>query len=225
MTLEKIKFLLISLSLLIFAGFVSADSINPATNVQNYFYVFHLYYDNGRLTTDKDFKTPYDIIPGDFIAESPATNAAFSGKIVNFKNSVADNFSFDPQKGNRSFTRGKISVNAPYSGDASRVDFYDSQNKFVLSVSLSASAVCNDNGICEEKFGENSYTCPSDCGSIPVSVLPNLSPSTSPLPAAGGTSIVTSVIFMIIGIIIIAAVIFFLRRKRGNDDFPSGIPS
>ncbi|OGN02625.1 MAG: hypothetical protein A2655_02790 [Candidatus Yanofskybacteria bacterium RIFCSPHIGHO2_01_FULL_43_42] len=140
----------------------------------SYVYNFHLYYDNGQLFADRDFEFKYDVIPEEFTPETFNTQFPFKGEIINLKNGVAAEFLFDPKRGNPDFLKGKISVKAPYAPDGQKAVFYDSQGKILLTVFVSESSFCNDDGTCNSDRGESEQTCPNDCRSAVPVPPPNL---------------------------------------------------
>lgn len=136
-----------------------------------YTYLFHLYYDNGQLFADRDVEFKYDIIAEEFVPETVNTQFSFRGEIINFNNQVAATFQFDPRRGDPKFLKGKISVKAPYVPDGQKAVFYDAQGKSLLTIFVSESSFCNDDGVCNANNGEDTKTCPADCkATTPVPV-------------------------------------------------------
>ena len=86
--------------------------------------------------------------------------------MINLKNELAAEFLFDPRRGNPYFLKGKISVKAPYAPDGQKVVFYDSQGRQLLTVFVSESSFCNDDGVCNDERGESKQTCPNDCRGV-----------------------------------------------------------
>ncbi len=146
----------------------------PGADITNLSYVFHLYYDNGKLYSDRDYQIKYDVVEGKYIPETVGATP-YLGVILNFKDKVIDTFKFDP--GN-----GKISVKGPYAADAKVVNFFDNHGTQLLSLFVSDSSFCNDNDYCDQATGENDKTCPNDCN--PAKTQPPLaSTSVNPNPA------------------------------------------
>ncbi len=171
----KFKIFVISLILLSTLYFLLSDSVfaDDVPQQENFVYLFHLYYDNGQLFADRDFEFKYDVIPEEFAPETYSTQFPFKGEIVNLQNEVAAEFLFDPRRGKTNFLKGKISVKAPYIPDAQKSVFYDSQGKTLLTIFVSESSFCNDDGVCNSERGENERTCSNDCrGVIPATPLP-----------------------------------------------------
>ena len=132
----------------------------------DFIYLFHLYYDNDRLFADRDFEFNYDVIPEKFVPETYNTQFPFRGEVINFKNKVAAEFLFDPRRGNPDFLKGKISIKAPYVSDGQKTVFYDSQGKTLLTIPVSESSFCDDDGVCNFDRGEYEDTCPNDCAGV-----------------------------------------------------------
>ena len=153
-------------------------------------YLFHLYYDNGQLLADRDFEFKYDVVPEEYKPGPITTQFPFRGEATNFLNQVVAAFQFDPRGGDPNFFKGKIAVKAPYVSDAQKVVFYDAQNKPLLTVFVSESSFCNDDGVCNSDRGEDEITCPNDCaGAVP---LP--SQETEEGPVSGMTLIILGIL-------------------------------
>ncbi|PIR42099.1 MAG: hypothetical protein COV30_00135 [Candidatus Yanofskybacteria bacterium CG10_big_fil_rev_8_21_14_0_10_37_15] len=164
------KFLpVLIIGLLFLPVFVSADH-----GVDDFSYLFHLYYDNGQLFADRDFEFVYDVVPETFVPETVNTQFPFKGEIITFSNQVAGTFMFDPRRGDPGFLKGQISVKAPYAPNGEKVVFYDAQGKQLLIVFVLESSFCNENGVCDVDNGEDQNTCSADCkGITPVSPIGN----------------------------------------------------
>jgi len=134
----------------------------------NSVYLFHLYYDNDRLFADRDFEFTYDVIPEKFVPETYNTQFPFRGEVINFRNEVSTEFLFDPRRGDPDFLEGKISVKAPYISDGQKAVFYDIQGRTLVTIFVSESSFCNDDGVCNFDRGENVTTCPNDCRGVVV---------------------------------------------------------
>lgn len=137
-------------------------------------YVFYLYYDKGQLFADRDYEIKYDVVNEIFSPESPSSPSAYRGVILNFKGETAKTFLFDPKGGSSGFTVGKIAVKGPYAGDGARVQFYDNQGKQMVTIFISASALCDDDNLCDTAGGESEKNCANDCKK----------PRTTPTPVA-----------------------------------------
>src|SRR5258708_31536105 len=135
---------LFAIIILAFGLLTLSAKADTVKNPNVFYYVFHLYYDNGKLVADRDFKYPYDVIPGEFQAPLVTAQFPYRGEIVNFTGEVATHFTFDPKQGDAKFVKGKISVKAPYIADAQKAVFYDVQNQPILTITLSESSFCND---------------------------------------------------------------------------------
>ena len=177
------------LAFLLLPIFTFADTAEP----QDFTYLFHLYYDNGQLFADRDVQFKYDVIPETFVPETLNTQFSYKGEVVNLKGEVAETFQFDPRQGNPNFLKGTLSVKAPYVPDGQKVNFYNAQGSQLLSIFVSESSFCNDDGVCNSDVGEDTKTCPSDC----KQVLPV--PVESPeVPVGGQGSMLMTVIYVLI---------------------------
>src|SRR3989344_8690633 len=158
----KISVILIVLSFLL-AGFVFAEGDRSPLDSS---YLLFLYYDNGQLFANRDFEFKYDVIPETFVPETLNTQFPYKGEVVNLKGEVAETFQFDPKQGNPSFLKGTLSVRAPYLPDGQKVVFYNNQGDASLTIFVSDSSFCNDDGVCNADVGEDSKTCPNDCKNV-----------------------------------------------------------
>ncbi|KKW02628.1 MAG: hypothetical protein UY36_C0005G0012 [Parcubacteria group bacterium GW2011_GWA1_49_11] len=188
---------------------VRADTAPP--NAKDFSYLFHLYYDNGQLSADRDFQFSYDIIGAPYTAPALATETPYRGEVINFMGEIADHFAFDPKAGDVKFTKGKISVKAPYIADGDKVVFYDSRNLAVLTVNVSGSSFCNDDGVCNDEKGEDSSSCPKDCKqSLPA---PPVTPAVT-AEGEGGTSLLAGILYALAGLVLFGGLWFFLKRRK-----------
>lgn len=172
---NRFKFLVFvfSFSILNFT-LASAPVLADESGQDNFVYLFHLYYDNGQLFADRDFEFKYDVLPEKYIAETVTTQFPFKGEIVNLRGETVKTFQFDPRRGNPNFLKGKISVKAPYVPDGQKAVFFDSQDRQLLTIFVSESSFCNDDGVCNFERGEDANTCPSDCAGITQTPQPGL---------------------------------------------------
>src|SRR3989344_5325746 len=160
------KFLLI-LILFVLTFFAFSDEAES----NDFIYIFHLYYDNGQLVTDRDFEFNYDVVPEAFVPETVNTQFPYKGEIITLNGQVAGTFVFDPRRGDPKFLKGKLSVKAPYAPDGQKAVFYNNQCDALLTIFVSESSFCNDDGVCNVDNGEDQNTCPADCkGITPVPV-------------------------------------------------------
>ncbi|MEX2090614.1 MAG: hypothetical protein WD989_00575 [Candidatus Paceibacterota bacterium] len=180
--------ILFLVALLVFPIFVFADEEGP----NDFVYLFHLYHDNGQLFADRDFEFTYDVIPESFVPETVNAQFPYKGEIITLNNLVVHTFVFDPRRGDPSFLKGKISVKAPYAPDGQKAVFYDAQGVQVLTIFVSESSFCNDDGVCNVDNGEDQKTCPSDCkGVTPLPPIPEE-------PAGGQGGMLMSIIYVLI---------------------------
>ncbi|MBI2674209.1 MAG: hypothetical protein HYX22_00520 [Candidatus Yanofskybacteria bacterium] len=163
-----IKIIITTLVFVVTVMGANADVVDDPWAPSYLSYLFHLYYDNGQLFADRDFEFKYDIIAEEFIPETLTTQFPFRGEIVDLKNRVAAEFTFDPRRGNPDFLKGKISVKAPYAPDGQKAVFYDSQGRTLLTIFVSESSFCNDDGVCNSDRGEDYLTCSNDCKETPT---------------------------------------------------------
>lgn len=160
-------------------------------------YIFYLYYDNGQLFADRDYEIKYDVSMDNFVPETITVQFPFRGEVINLLNKVASTFQFDPKRGNIKFVKGKITVKAPYAADGQKVNFYDSQGKQLVSIFVSQSSFCNDDGVCNSDTGEDNTACPNDCK---VLQTPPPAASVPPVSSAGGPpGLATVLIYSLIG--------------------------
>lgn len=213
------KLIIVSAIFLGLGLFTRADTLDVQNN---FYYVFHLYYDNGQLYSDRESKFQYDIIPGEYTADSVTTQFPYHGEIINVLGGVANSFIFDPRGGDMSFTKGKISVEAPYVADGQKAVFFDAQNKPILTVPVSDSSFCDDNGICDSERGEDFYSCPRDCKQQTLPV-----PTTTPASSGGSASsgLIPGILYSVIGLILLGLVWWMYRRRRMTGSLSTSVSS
>src|SRR3989344_6635606 len=210
---KHFKFFVVAFSLALFAfSFTVARAVVIDPDSNQFSYLFHLYYENGRLLADRDFEFKYDIIGAGYEPPSATTEFPYRGEIINFAGEVARNFIFDPRSGDVHFTKGKVSVKAPYVADGQKAVFYNFQNEALLTVSVSESSYCNDDGICNSDRGEDSLSCPKDCRQT-LPAPPITGPGGSGEEAAAKSGIIWGAIILAIGIILGAGLWLWRRRK------------
>ena len=217
------------ISTLLFAVFslsffsVNAVKADQFTEELSFVYIFNLYYDNGQLIIDRESEFDYDLSAGNYVPEVLATENPHKGEIVSFSGQTISSFLFDPQKGDPSFTAGKVQVYAPYASNGQKAVFYSSEGEIALAVSVEQSSFCNEDGICDAERGKNHLNCPTDC-SPPSVEDPNggTEPVVPPAPEEPLfptddliSSNVTKILAIILGsIIIIGGIWFFSNRRR-----------
>src|SRR3990167_398128 len=160
--LKKYIFTILIILISLGSSAIAAERID----FENTSYLFYLYYDNSQLFADRDFEFSYDVIPETFVPETFNTQFPYKGEVINFKGEVAETFQFDPRQGNPNFLKGTLSVKAPYVPDGQKVSFYNVQGNQLLSIFVSESSFCNDDGICNSDVGEDNKTCSSDCKTV-----------------------------------------------------------
>ncbi len=204
------SFQIVVIAVLLFLPvFVFADQAGS----QDFVYLLHLYYDNGQLFVDREFKFKYDVIPEEFIPETLKIGFPYKGEIINLKGEVAQTFQFDPRQGNPKFLKGKISVKAPYISDGQKANFYDGQGNQLLSIFISESSFCNDDGVCNSDVGEDTKTCPSDCKPSNT-MVPIVLPSTEPSTGGGGSGMLKGIIYLIIGLGVLGGWWYWKRKNQ-----------
>jgi len=182
-------------------------------------YEFHLYFDNDQLFADRDFQFKYDVSTQEYVEPALVTGFPYRGEIINFAGEAAANFKFDPRGGDSSFKTGKISVRAPYVPDGQRAVFYDPQGNPVLTIPVSESSYCNDDGICNADRGEDGRSCPRDCRTSTTMPVPPA--ASAPTSTGTGGSYALGLVFMLIGVALIGG-LWWLFKKR--DSGPTSMP-
>ncbi|HVZ11310.1 MAG TPA: hypothetical protein VG941_02775 [Candidatus Paceibacterota bacterium] len=183
---------------------------------QNFSYLFHLYFSNGQLFADRDFQYKYDILASAYQAPTVTTEFPYRGDILNFSGQVGAHFVFDPRQGDIHFTEGKLSVTAPYVADGDRAVFYDSQNNPLLTISISQSSYCNDDGICNADNGEDSLSCPKDC----KQTLPAPPPTQNQQSGSNSSGIISGLLYAGAGVVVIIGYWWYRRRAKGAAGSP-----
>ncbi len=213
------KIILLGLVIWGIGVFALADTVSRQ---DKFIYRFHLYYDNGQLLANRDFKFKYDIVSDNFIPEVISIANPFRGEVVSVINEVLYSFQFDPQKGNLAFKKGGVAVDAPYFADAAKVNFYDDKNLLLLALDVSGSSFCNDDGTCNSDVGENYQNCPNDC---PKPATPTPVPSVT--PSAGISSLKLILIFAGAAVLIVVIWVVWAiirKRKSGGGTLPPEVP-
>jgi hypothetical protein len=188
-------------------------------------YLFHLYFDEGEIAVDPNYRFPYDIIP------EPASGSAnpYRAEVVNFLNKVGMSVNFDPQQGNPNFRSGSFSVEIPYVADGREVNFYNGQNRKLLTVPVSDTSFCDDDTACETEFGEDYLNCPYDCKEAILPGPGQASPSVPDQSGENGQSGRNYLIWIIIGAGILAGTAVYLfrwlksRSNRSADKKPDNL--
>jgi len=177
-----------------------------------YTYVFHLYFDNGKLAADRDFQIPFELIAEKYEGSGKVNNT-FYGEILSVSNKKLADFSLDLPYG----SKGKLSARAPYFDNAKTANFYNRENIRIFSLDLAPSGpVCNENNICNAETGETYLNCANDCRA------PN--PSITPMPMPIGESdfsfwdIFAPYLFM--GGPIILAILLIIWRFKKKKNMP-----
>lgn len=169
-------------------------------------YRFYLYFDNGALSSNKDFTFAYDVVP------VPPTNIKgdYRVEIADILGRVVTVTYFDPIAA-RVAGQEFIDVYAPYRPDGKEAVFYDHTDAVKLRISVRESSFCDDDAVCESEYGEDGNSCPHDCGNVDLAgVTP--SPSATPTPDQRG-----GFIWMILGAgAFIALLVYVIRAFRSG---------
>lgn len=206
MTLSNFfKIFIISLSF--FIGFLNFHAIASEKDSGIYTYIFHLWYDDGKLTTDYDVDFPFDLAAKEYQTISTPKDS-YSGKIISIKNSPLATVYFSPTS-LVSGTSGKLSLEAPYFPNAKTAIFYDALGKELLTIDLAPSGpLCNEDGVCNANFGEDNQNCPADCQKI--NVEPKITPPIN--EEKGASSLI--ILAMVLGLLAIAITVWIIVKKR-----------
>lgn len=154
------NFFVLSLFLLVYAGTVSADQLKKTVSPE--IYTLHLQYENGNISEDPNFDFPFYQSFGEYKEEVSFAGAYF-GKIFSVKNQELAIFYFSLPALLVGESK-KLSLEAPYFPNAKILKLYDSAGKEIFSLDLAPLAIlCNENGKCDQNYGENYQNCSSDC--------------------------------------------------------------
>ena len=203
---------------LMFIWMTSQVSADTTAFSNNFVYNLHLYYDNGQLLADRDFEFEYDLIAGEYVPEIASAGSSYKGEIINILGKVVATFYFDPKQGNSRFVKGKILIKGPYFADASEVNFYNDKNQLLLTLDLSGSSFCNDDGACNSDVGENYQNCPNDCP------RPSPSPAYQPSAPSVWQNMLIPILIAAAAIIAVLVVWVIIKRKRISAGQNQGLP-
>ncbi|OGN32159.1 MAG: hypothetical protein A3I92_00695 [Candidatus Yanofskybacteria bacterium RIFCSPLOWO2_02_FULL_43_10b] len=208
------------LFLILFLTLLSLGSVGAAQDDEVYTYVFHLYFDNGKLVADRDFKVSFDLIAQEFEG-SDRIPGSYYGEILSVTGRKLADFNVEIPSGTGIYYGAKSSPQAPYFANAKRADFYDPLNEKLLSIDLAPfGPVCNEDNICNADMGETSLNCSSDC-----QVAPSVSPEINfpPVERDFFGFFSNPTFYIILGIIILVAVLVWMLIKRKRN-IPPEIP-
>jgi len=176
-------------------------------------YQFHLNFTGGRLTP---IVKEFDVLPYEFISDEFVDKPGlYYGKVFSMKNEPLEDFHYDLLDGNNE-------VLAPYFPEAKTVAFYKSNvdKEPLLAVSVSKTALCNQDNICQQEAGETENNCRADCGISTPGNANNSNPVAN--NDAGKTVAEKYYNILIIGLVILGIatlvvfVIMFIRRNRNQ---------
>ncbi len=198
-------------------GLLMAGGVSAISDSLGSVYSFHLFFDTGKLSADRDFQFKYDILAVPYEAPVLVTEFPYTGEVITFAGQVGAQFKFDPRNGDANFERGKITVKAPYISDAQRVIFYDPQHNAILTIPVEASSFCNDDGFCNADRGEDYKSCSRDCR---AGVLPEPTQTAGPVSRSGGSYPWVGIIYSIIGVSLLAVLWWLYKKRRSTPPTP-----
>lgn len=207
------------LSVVILAGLMVGSSFFLVKAVRaeeqsGFVYLFKLYYDQGQLFADRDFEFKYDLIAENYTPEIIKGQTGYQGEIMAIGGRKEATFQF-------SVRQGKMTTKAPYFSDAEAVNFYNSEGRKLLTISVRENSVCNNNGVCEEKVGESEDNCSTDCiifssfGPTPTDAVIR--------PIRGSFNIGQFLlrVSVLVGVIVLLfLIIWFWRKNKKKHDLP-----
>lgn len=208
-----IKFVRKSSALALLILLIPLGGISAVQDDGVYTYIFHLYFNNGNLTKDRDFDPPFELIAQEYEGVD-RTTMSYYGEIISVSNKkLADFPIFTPAAG-----KGKFSANAPFFDNAKTANFYDDQNQKLLTIDLAPSGpVCNEDKICNKDTGETYLNCSNDCSAPVSSAIPSPT-SFSDAKHTFSDYLIDFLSFpfslVILGVILVVFVWFFLKRKK-----------
>lgn len=205
------KILIYMLVVMALGGFGSSRYVTADETNDSYSYAFHLYYDAGKLSVDRNAKNPYDILAQETAVSTEESNTSFRAEIVNFKEQIKQTvfFDLDPT------FKGSFAVEAQYISDGQEINFYSPSGQKLLTIPLGTSAVCNDNNTCESNAGESFDNCPTDCKAIVPSVVTQPpTASTTPSQAASSRGLTIGLSVLVIILLGGAGAWIIIRRRR-----------
>ena len=208
---------------LVVSGFLFQPLLSLAIDSETYSYLFHLYYDKGKLVKDRDFEFAYDLIAEPYVSPPEEIEGdVFSTAFYSAKGTLIGEYSFYiPDFGNY---QGKISTTAPFFASATKTDFYagnlsDSSKQLLFYLDLSGSAFCNEDNDCDRGNGEDYLNCPTDCQ---VSAEADGGGFLSGLFSLRNTLII---IIIVVGLFAVWAYRIIIRRKGLSEtNPPMGVP-
>ena len=193
--------ILVGLSILGFVASVRADDFSNLPYEQQYLfeYVFKLSWHNGVPVQDG----LYDITTGDLTPPPPGT---WRMDMISGKGEILASYPFVPS------LSGTQSVTIPYDPRGYGVHIYNDRGADVLTIDISGSRVCNDNGVCDSDAGEDSLSCPTDCGLTAQADAPAVPNQQAAIASQGG--IPGGLLLVVADIVIIGLVLLVDKRRR-----------
>lgn len=148
---------------------VRADPVLSDQEAWAYLYEFTYTWDGAALSPTE----PYRISSGD---KTVLAAGAWSLDILDGQRNRITRYSFDPGTLARD---GVVSLKVPVEGRGAYAEVRNAEDASVNTMSIMASRVCDDDGVCEKEAGEADWICPTDCG---------------PAVASGDSSVTTATI-------------------------------
>jgi hypothetical protein len=176
-------------------------------------YRFHLNFTRGQLTpvVKQNDVLPYEFVSDQFVDQP----GLYFGKVFSMKNEPLEEFHFN-------LLEGENDVLGPYFPEAKTVAFYTSNTDTdpLLAISVSKTALCNEDKVCQQDAGETENNCRSDCsvsGSGNVNNA-NVAPANNANPDIVQKYYSILIIgFIVLGIAtMVVFVIIFIRRNRNQ---------
>ncbi len=181
-----------------------AESLSYDEAYGNYLYQFHLSVSGTTLTSNEI----YDILTGDVPA---IPRGDWSVMVTNSRGEKLYSQFFDAAK--LAAQGGDFTI--PYQNSGTEAIFKNSTGVTALSIDLTGSRVCDDNGVCYADAGENSYNCPGDCGAIAAQPALQVATVGAQIPLSSRIGeVVMKLAFGVAGILIITGVAQSLDRRR-----------
>jgi hypothetical protein len=181
-------------------GEVNYISPNPLS------YNFHLVKSGNSFKIDKKNRFAYDLIVEPYIS---STSGSFRGRVYSHKNNLEQEFLFDA-------VDGPFGLKGPYYPNADKVVLSDQSGNIMIEIPVSMSSVCNEDGKCNQKAGENLINCESDCSrSSPLyTPMPSASPQASSEKSISFWNLGT--VLALFGLLGCAAAFIYLKMNKAE---------
>jgi hypothetical protein len=201
--MKHIIFTIAVLGLLVSPRTAAADELSYQ-EAWKFYYLFSLRSSGGTLAeTDRYHLTTamlHEPVPGAWRVTSYGSNGT-----------MRDTYRFDPVA--MAAADGGFQLTIPQPDDGAKVVFEDANGVTRLTIDTSDSRVCNDDGTCDSRVGENMYNCPLDCGSAASAGTLTTAAIGAPLAQiVGGVALRISLAAT--GLFLLAAVALSLDTRR-----------